>query len=136
MIALEELSSQLRGDLITPESAKDDSVRRVWNGMIDRRPAAIVCCAGVADVVTNAGDVLGTVISLAKKGDMAAAGIATRTAPPRGGTGGNRSRPNAQLYCGQIRQITPVPGICTSGPLLAPTNLLSGEDWPKSRTAP
>ena len=53
MIALEELRSQLRGDLITPESAKYDLVRRVWNGMIDKRPAAIVCCAGVADVVTT-----------------------------------------------------------------------------------
>ena len=39
-------------------------------------------------------------------------------------------------YCGQIRQITPVPGICTSGPLAAPTNLLSAPAWPKSRTAP
>ena len=39
-------------------------------------------------------------------------------------------------YCGQIRQITPLPGICTSGPLAAPTNLLSAPDWPKSRTAP
>ena len=41
-----------------------------------------------------------------------------------------------QFYLGQIRQITPVPGICTSGPLVAPTNLLSAPDWPKSRTAP
>lgn len=35
-----------------------------------------------------------------------------------------------------IFQITPVPGICTSGPSPSTLNLLSGSDWPKSRTAP
>jgi hypothetical protein len=53
MPALEKLRAQLRGELITPESASYDSARRLWNGMIDKRPAAIARCAGVADVVAT-----------------------------------------------------------------------------------
>ena len=53
MSTLDELKSQLHGDLIIPESAEYDSVRQIWNGMIDKRPAAIVRCTGVADVVAT-----------------------------------------------------------------------------------
>lgn len=53
MSAFDELKSQLRGDLITPESSDYNSARRIWNGMIDKRPAAIVRCMGVADVVAT-----------------------------------------------------------------------------------
>jgi FAD/FMN-containing dehydrogenase len=37
---------------ITPESKDYDEARRVWNGLIDKRPAIIARCKGVADVVT------------------------------------------------------------------------------------
>jgi len=47
---LAALSSQFRGEIFTPASPGYDSVRAVWNGMVDRRPAAIACCTGVADV--------------------------------------------------------------------------------------
>ncbi len=40
------------------------------------------------------------------------------------------------VYSRQIFQITPVPGIWTSGASAATLNLLAGSDWPKSRTAP
>jgi hypothetical protein len=50
---VEQLRTRLRGELITPESSSYDATRRVWNGMIDKRPAAIVRCAGVADVVAT-----------------------------------------------------------------------------------
>ena len=41
----------LAGELVTPDHAEYDGARRVWNGMIDKRPALIVRCAGVGDVV-------------------------------------------------------------------------------------
>jgi FAD/FMN-containing dehydrogenase len=41
----------LRGKLFRPNDEGYDEARRVWNGMIDRRPVAIVRCAGVADVI-------------------------------------------------------------------------------------
>jgi hypothetical protein len=49
--AIEGLRSKLRGDLLTPDHAEYDEARRVWNGMIDRRPALIARCAGAGDVV-------------------------------------------------------------------------------------
>jgi hypothetical protein len=52
MVPLDSLRDRLRGELITPESPLYDSGRRLWNGMIDKRPAAIARCSGVADVVT------------------------------------------------------------------------------------
>ena len=48
--ALEGLRRYFRGDLISPANAAYDEHRRVWNGSIDRRPALIARCAGVADV--------------------------------------------------------------------------------------
>jgi FAD/FMN-containing dehydrogenase len=47
----DELRARLRGPLLLPGSEAYDESRSVWNGMIDRRPAAIARCAGAADVV-------------------------------------------------------------------------------------
>ncbi len=48
---LDELGRALRGELLLPTSVGYDAGRRIWNGAIDRRPAGIARCAGVADVV-------------------------------------------------------------------------------------
>ena len=48
---LDELEARLRGELITPDDPAYDSVRQVWNGMVDKRPAAVARCTGVADVI-------------------------------------------------------------------------------------
>jgi FAD/FMN-containing dehydrogenase len=48
--AFDELASRLRGPLLRPGDPAYDGARRIWNGMIDRRPAAIARCTGVADV--------------------------------------------------------------------------------------
>jgi len=45
-----KLSANLRGSVITPASSEYEVARKVYNGMIDRRPDAIVRCANVADV--------------------------------------------------------------------------------------
>ncbi len=49
---LEALQEGLRGRVITAESAEYDAARRVWNAMIDRRPALIIRPAGAADILT------------------------------------------------------------------------------------
>ncbi len=49
--AVEDLAAGLRGPLLRPDDGNYDEARKVWNGMIDRRPALIARCAGVADVI-------------------------------------------------------------------------------------
>ena len=48
---LNQLQASVRGKIITPAESDYDESRQIWNGMIDRRPAAIVRCIGTADVV-------------------------------------------------------------------------------------
>ena len=47
---LENLRQVFRGELISSGHAGYEVARRVWNGNIDRRPALIARCTGVADV--------------------------------------------------------------------------------------
>ena len=47
------LQSQLRGELILPGDESYDEARKVWNGMIDKKPALISRCASVDDVVAS-----------------------------------------------------------------------------------
>lgn len=46
-----EFSADVRGDVIEPGDEQYDDARAVWNGMIDKHPALVVRCAGVADVI-------------------------------------------------------------------------------------
>jgi FAD/FMN-containing dehydrogenase len=48
--ALRAFGAKLHGRVITPADKNYDSARRVWNFRFDRRPAAIVQCAGAHDV--------------------------------------------------------------------------------------
>jgi hypothetical protein len=49
--ALAELESSFRGELVRPGDPSYDERRGIWNGSIDRFPALIARCAGVADVI-------------------------------------------------------------------------------------
>ncbi|CAH0205361.1 Mitomycin radical oxidase [Arthrobacter sp. Bi26] len=49
--ALDSLREQVRGQIITPGDADYDAARAVYNGMIDKRPAAVVRVSQVADVI-------------------------------------------------------------------------------------
>src|SRR5262245_21171499 len=49
--AFEALSRAFRGELLWPTHSGYEAARRIWNGAIDRHPACIARCRGVADVV-------------------------------------------------------------------------------------
>jgi FAD/FMN-containing dehydrogenase len=48
---LERLSDAFHGVVIGPDDEGYDEARTIWNGAIDRRPACVARCTGVADVV-------------------------------------------------------------------------------------
>jgi hypothetical protein len=48
---VDELRGKFQGRLIGPKDSDYDEARRIWNGMIDKRPALIAQCAGTPDVV-------------------------------------------------------------------------------------
>lgn len=50
--AVKKLRASLRGDLLLPGDPDFDTARKVVNGAIDKTPALIVRCAGVADVMS------------------------------------------------------------------------------------
>ena len=49
--AFAELSRSFRGELLLPTTPGYDTARTIWNGAVDRRPAIVTRCTGVADVV-------------------------------------------------------------------------------------
>ena len=48
---LRRLAASFGGQLVRPDDPSYDEHRKIWNGSIDRHPALIARCAGVADVI-------------------------------------------------------------------------------------
>jgi len=48
--AVDELQRSFLGELVRPDDATYNEHRKVWNGSIDRHPALIARCTGVADI--------------------------------------------------------------------------------------
>ncbi len=53
--AVQDFASRLRGELIQPGDVDYDDARKVYNAMIDKRPALIARCVDVADVISAVG---------------------------------------------------------------------------------
>ena len=48
---IEELKGGFKGEILLPSDGAYDSARKIWNAMIDKRPAVIARCATTSDVV-------------------------------------------------------------------------------------
>jgi len=48
---IETLKTQIRGKVLLPDDPDYEEARKIWNAMIDRRPAVIVQCAAADDVL-------------------------------------------------------------------------------------
>jgi len=48
---VQDFRTTQRGDVLAPGDEGYDAARTIWNGMIDKRPALIARCRGVADVL-------------------------------------------------------------------------------------
>jgi FAD/FMN-containing dehydrogenase len=72
--AVGAFKAALRGELIAPGDAKYDEARKVYNGMINRRPRLIARCTNVADVIAavNFGRDNGLAVSIRGGGHNAA----------------------------------------------------------------
>ena len=51
LVDVESLRAKVKGHVVVPEDPSYDEARRVWNGMVDRKPAAVVRCISTSDVV-------------------------------------------------------------------------------------
>ncbi len=49
--SIDELKAQFHGQVMRPGDTDYDQVRRIWNAMIDRKPALIARCTSPDDVV-------------------------------------------------------------------------------------
>ena len=67
--AMQDFRAQVRGDLIRPvDGTLYEEARKVYNGMIDRRPAIIVRCVNVADVIASVNFARNQKLALAVRG--------------------------------------------------------------------
>ena len=65
---VEAFGRRLSGSLVLPSDPSYNAARKVWNGMIDRRPGVIAYCASVADVVELIGFARATGLVTAVRG--------------------------------------------------------------------
>jgi hypothetical protein len=50
-VTVTKFKDGLRGPLVQPKDAAYDDARKLYNGMIDKRPLAIAGCVDAADVI-------------------------------------------------------------------------------------
>jgi hypothetical protein len=47
-----QLTQTIRGDVVIPHDPAYEEARKVWNGMVDKRPVAVIYCADTEDVIS------------------------------------------------------------------------------------
>lgn len=66
--AIDAFRTGLRGPLLRPGDDGYETARKLWNGMVDRRPALIARCTGTADVIRSVNFARGRGLHVAVRG--------------------------------------------------------------------
>src|SRR5262245_24096034 len=132
--AFGELGGSFRGELLLPTSPGYDTARGIWNGAIDRHPACIARCTGVADVVAA--------VRFARERDLLVAvragghgvaghaicddGLVIDLSPMKGirvDPGARTARAEAGLLWGELDRETQLHGLATVGGIVTHTGI-------------
>lgn len=150
---IDALRAQVAGQVIVPADPGYDEARKVYNFMIDRRPAAVVRCTGTADVAAVVRHAVETGTELAVRGgahsvpgfgtadgalvadlsglSSVTADPAARTARAGGGvTWGNSTRPPARTGWRPPAGSSPRPGSAGSPSAAGSATWPAGTDCP------
>jgi FAD/FMN-containing dehydrogenase len=128
------LAGSFTGELLSPADAGYDDARQVWNGAIDRRPALIARCAGVADVVGALRHAREHDLLVAVRGGghgvagqaVCDDGIVIDLSPMRGievDPAGRTARAQAGVLWGEIDGATQAHGLATVGGIVTHTGI-------------
>jgi FAD/FMN-containing dehydrogenase len=131
---LEPLRDCIRGPVIAPDDQGYDTARAIWNGAIDRRPACIARCTGVADVVAA--------VRFARERDLVVAvrsgghgvgghalcddGVVIDLSPMRGirvDPAARTARAEAGVLWGELDRETQLHGLATVGGIVTHTGI-------------
>ena len=133
-IDLERLRDSIRGPVIDPGAEGYDAARAIWNGAIDRRPACVARCTGVADVVAA--------VRFARERDLLVAvrsgghgvgghalcdgGLVIDVSPMKGirvDPAGRTARAEAGVLWGELDRETQLHGLATVGGIVTHTGI-------------
>jgi FAD/FMN-containing dehydrogenase len=132
--AHDELSASFKGELARPGDATYDIDRRVWNGSIDRFPALIARCRGVADVMAAVKSARSSGLPVAVRGgghsypghSVCDGGIVIDLAPMKGirvDPEGRTARVQAGVLWGELDRETQAFGLATTGGIVSHTGV-------------
>jgi hypothetical protein len=132
--ALDELGASFRGELVRPGDASYGEHRKVWNGSIDRYPALIARCTGVADVIAAVRYARETRLAVAVRGgghsfpghSVCDGGIVIDLGPMRGirvDPEGRTARAQAGTLWGELDRETQQFGLATTGGIVTHTGV-------------
>jgi FAD/FMN-containing dehydrogenase len=132
--AIRDLRASLRGPLLQPADPGYDTARKIDNAMIDRRPALIARCAGVADVLgaVRFARKHGVLVSVRAGGHNVAGnavcdgGLVIDVSPMKGirvDPGGRTAQAQAGVTWGELDAEAQAFGLATTGGVISTTGI-------------
>jgi FAD/FMN-containing dehydrogenase len=107
---IERFKSSLRGELIQPDDESYEEARKLWNGLIEKRPALIARCIGASDVIES--------VNFARENDLLLA--------VRGG--GHNVAGNALCEGGLVIDLSPMKAVRVD-PVKRTARVQPGANW-------